>query len=61
MLRVELASKNDLFKITISFNSKIIASSCIEGYIYPIKGRYNVDIRPIIPIIISNIRFVLTE
>ncbi|MNT26886.1 hypothetical protein D3C72_1624860 [compost metagenome] len=51
--------KNDLFKITISYKSKIITSSCIEGYGYPPKGRYNVDIRPIIPIIISNIRFYL--
>jgi hypothetical protein len=49
--------KNDLFKITIGYKSKVIASSCIEGHGYPPKGRYNVDIRPIIPIIISNIRF----
>jgi hypothetical protein len=49
--------KNHLFKITIGYKSKVIASSCIEGHGYPPKGRYNVDIRPIIPIIISNIRF----
>lgn len=53
--------KNDLFKLTISYNSKIIVSSCIEGYSYPPKGKYNVDIRPIIPIIISNIRFYLKD
>lgn len=53
--------KNDLFKVTISFNSKIIATSCIDGYVYPPKGKYYVDIRPIIPIIISNIRFNLKE
>ncbi|MEO8240551.1 MAG: hypothetical protein ABI576_20775 [Flavobacterium sp.] len=49
--------KNDLFKLTVSFNSKIIASSCIEGYVYPPKGKYNLDIRPIVPMIISSIRF----
>lgn len=53
--------KNDLFKVTISYNSKVIASSCIEGYIYPPKVKYNVDIRPIIPNIFSNIRLCLVE
>lgn len=49
-------SKNDLFKITISFNSKLLVSSYINGNIYQPKIKYSVDIRPIIPIIISNIR-----
>jgi len=51
--------KNDLFKVTISYNSKLIATSCIDGYIYPPKVKYQVDIRPIIPVIISNIRLCL--
>lgn len=51
--------KNDLFKITISYNSKLLVSSCINGNIYQPKIKYSVDIRPIIPIIIENIRFCL--
>lgn len=52
---------NDLFTVTISYNSKLIASSCIEGYIYPPKVKYQVDIRTIMPIIFSNIRLCLVE
>lgn len=53
--------KNDLFKISISFNSRVIATSCIDGYIYPPKVKYQIDIRPIIPVIFSNIRLCLVE
>lgn len=52
-------TKRDLFKITISYNSKLLVSSCIEGDIYQPKIKYSVDIRPIIPIIIANIRLCL--
>lgn len=51
--------KNDLFKITVSYNSKLLVSSCINGNIYQPKIKYAVDIRPIIPIIMSNIRLCL--
>lgn len=51
--------KNELVKIDISYNSKLIASSCIETYVYQPKVKYNVNIRPIIPFIISNIRVCL--
>ena len=54
-------SKSDLFKISISYNSRLIVTSCIDGYIYPPKVKYQVDIRPIIPVIISNIRLCLVE
>ena len=53
--------KNDLFKISISYNSRLIVTSCIDGYIYPPKVKYQIDIRPIIPVIISNIRLCLAE
>lgn len=53
--------KNDLFKVTISYNSKLIVSSCIEGYFYPPKVKYQVNIRPIMTIIFSNIRLCLVE
>lgn len=52
---------NELLKVTISYNSKLIASSFIEAYIYPPKVKYNVNIRPIIPTIFSNIRLCLVE
>ena len=52
-------TKSDLFKITISYNSKLVVSSCIDGKIYQPKIKYNVDIRPIIPTIIANIRLCL--
>ncbi|MFH6970865.1 hypothetical protein [Flavobacterium petrolei] len=54
-------TKNDLLKVTISYNSNLIASSCIEGYIYAPKVKYKVDIRPIIPVIFSNIRLCLIK
>lgn len=53
--------KNDLFKVTISYNSKLVASSCIETYVYSPKIKYNVNIRPIIPAIISKIRHCLAK
>lgn len=54
-------SKSDLFKITISYNSKLLVSSCINGNIYQPKIKYGVDIRPIIPSIISSIRLNLIK
>lgn len=54
-------TKSDLFKITISYNSKLIASSSIDGNIYQPKIKYNVNIRPIIPLIISSIRLNLIK
>lgn len=54
-------SKNDLLKIEISYNSKLIATSCVEAYIYHPRVRYKIDIRSIIPIIVFNIRSCLIE
>lgn len=50
------SSKSESLKIDISYNSKLFASSYIQTNVYPAKVRYNIDIRPIVPIIISNIR-----
>ena len=52
-------TKNDLFMVTVSYNSKLLVSSYINGNIYQPKIKYNVDIRPIIPILIANIRLCL--
>ena len=51
--------KNELLKIYIRYNSKLIASSCIQTNIYPPKVKYNLNIRPIIPVIIYNTRLYL--
>lgn len=48
--------KNELLKISITCNSKLIATSCIPTNAYPSKVKYNINIRPILPAIISNIR-----
>jgi hypothetical protein len=56
-----VAPRNELFVVTISYNSTLLASSCFEGSFYPPIVKYNVDIRPIIPRIYSNIRLCLVE
>ena len=43
-------------KVVISHNNKPITSSCIGINVYPAKIRHSIDIRPIIPEIISKIR-----
>lgn len=53
--------KNELLKIDISYNSKLFASSYIQTNIYPPKVRYNINIRPIVPVIIYNIRLSLEK
>jgi hypothetical protein len=53
--------KSELLKININYNSKLVASSCIQTSVYPPKVRYNINIRPIIPVMISTIRFFLVN
>lgn len=42
--------------VIISHKEKSFASSCIDISVYPAKIRHSIDIRPIIPSIISKIR-----
>ena len=48
--------KNDLLSVTITFKSKPVVSSIIKVDKYQPKVKYNIDIRPILPLIINNIR-----
>lgn len=48
--------KNDLLSVSISFKSKPVVSSIINIDCYQPKVKYNIDIRPILPLIINNIR-----
>lgn len=52
-------SKKDLLKIEIRYYSKLIVSSCIEANIYHPKIKYKIDIRSIIPEIVTSIRLCL--
>lgn len=46
----------DLFKLHIRMNSKIMVSSCFDGFKYPPKIRYQVDIKPLVSNLIEIIR-----
>jgi xylose isomerase len=48
--------RSDLFKLNISMNSEIMVSGCFDGCKYPPKIRYQVDIKPLVPILIEIIR-----
>ena len=43
-------------KVVVRHNKKSFASSCICINVYPAKIRHSIDIRPIIPAVISKIR-----
>ena len=42
--------------VVIYFKRKVLVTSCISTMVYPAKIKYSIDIRPIIPEIISKIR-----
>lgn len=48
--------KKDLLSVTITFKSKPVVSSIINIDRYQPKVKYNIDIRPILPLIINDIR-----
>jgi hypothetical protein len=51
----EIIGENQI-KVVICHNKKPFASSCININVYPAKIRHSIDIRPIIPAVISKIR-----
>ena len=57
----EANTKEDVFKINVSINSNVLASGCFSGNRYPPKIKYNVDIRKIIPELLSVIRMYLSK
>ena len=56
----ERNNKNDMFKLNISVDSKIIISGYFDGNKYQPKIRYQVDIKPIIPTLMKTIRFYMS-
>jgi hypothetical protein len=48
--------RSDLFKLNVNMNSEIMVSGCFDGCKYPPKIRYQVDIKPLVPILIEIIR-----
>lgn len=56
----ERDNQNDIFKLNISENSKIIISGYFEGNKYQPKVRYQIDIKSIIPSLINTMRFYLS-
>lgn len=57
----EANTKEDIFNITVSINSSVLASGCFSGNRYPPKIKYNVDIRKIIPELLNVIRLYLSK
>lgn len=56
----ERNNKNDMFKLNISVDSKIIISGYFDANKYQPKIRYQVDIKPIIPTLMKTIRFYMS-
>lgn len=56
----ERDNQNDIFKLNISGNSKIIITGYFEGNKYQPRVRYQIDIKSIIPILIKTIRFYMS-
>jgi len=58
--KVDIYANEDIFTLQIKVNGRIVAQSVFSGNDYPPKVRYDVDIRKIIPQIISTIQYGLT-
>jgi hypothetical protein len=58
--RIDIYANEDIFTFQIKVNGKLVAESIFSGNDYPPKVRYDVDIRKIIPEIISIIQTGLT-
>lgn len=52
--------KEDVFDFEIKVDKKVVAESRVPGNIFPHKVRYQVDIKEIIPVITSEIRYYLS-
>lgn len=48
--------RSDLFKLNVNMNSEIMVSGCFDGCKYPPKIRYQVNIKPLVPILMEIIR-----
>ena len=54
---IKVNNDDDTFvMVVIYFKRKVLVTSCVSTIVYPVKIKYSIDIRPIIPEIISKIR-----
>ena len=54
--RTKDSGKEDVFDFEIKVDDKVIAKKRFSGNPYPQRVRYSVDVRKLIPVIISNIQ-----
>lgn len=59
--RTPIYDKEDIFDFEIRIDERVIASKRFTGNIYPQRVRYSVDIRDLIPTIISRIQETLSQ
>lgn len=59
--RTPIFEKEDIFDFEIRIDERIVAAKRFTGNVYPQRVRYSVDIRDIIPSIISSIQETLTQ
>lgn len=55
------SDKNDMLQFEIRYDKKLIGKSEIRGNSFPPRVRYSIDIKPIIPQILSEIRYYLSR
>lgn len=59
--RTSIWDKEDIFDFEIRIDERVVAAKRFTGNIYPQRVRYSVDIRDLIPKIISRIQDVLSQ
>lgn len=59
--RINIFENEDVFDVEIRVNEKIIAKKRFTGNVYPPKVRYSVNIKELIPEIISTIQDTLSQ
>jgi len=59
--RTPIFEKEDIFDFEIRIDERVVAAKRFTGNVYPQRVRYSVDIRDIIPSIISSIQETLTQ
>ena len=57
----DLTEKEDVFDFEIKIDDKVVATTKFSGNFYPQRVRYSVDVRKLIPQIISNIQYVFSQ
>jgi hypothetical protein len=55
------SDREDMFEFEIRVNKEPVAQSCFSGNLFPPQVRYQVDIKEIIPSIISEIKYTFSQ